>query len=138
MKHPRPIMILYCVCLHSIWACIILWDHSAIGATAVDALFKVFGSYEALSFALLTTSIMALVALFTRVPWAVVLLVPQQSLLLISAAGAIGAMVLSQFADGVVRPRAFIIADQMHIVLAALGHAFAIVAAGVRAGVRDE
>ncbi len=132
MKHPRPIIILYCILLHLSWAGIVYWDHDATGATAVNALFRIFGSIEALIVALITTSVLAIVALFTRVPWAVVLLSPQQSLLLISASGAIGAMVLSMFADGVIRPRAFIIADQMHIVLAAVGHAFAIVAAGLR------
>ena len=76
-------------------------------------------------------SLLAIGALFLHFPWNAVFLIPQQSLLLVSAAGAITAMVLSQFADGVVRPRAFIAADQMHIVLAALGHGAAIVSAGL-------
>jgi hypothetical protein len=45
---------------------------------------------------------------------------------MMSAAGAIEAMWLGQFADGVLRPTAFIAADQMYTVLAALGHTVAI------------
>lgn len=132
MFHPRPIIVIYCILLHLCWAGLVWYSHDAVGATAVNALFKVLGSDAFLSFTLVFASLSATCAMFLRVPWSVLLLTPQQVLLLISAAGAISAMVASQFADGVIRPQAFIIADQIHIVLAAVGHAAAIVAAGLR------
>ena len=48
------------------------------------------------------------------------------SLLLVSAVGAIRAMVISAYGDGVQRPRAFIIADQLPIVLIAVFHLFVV------------
>lgn len=113
-----------------------MWDHAAVGATAVSALHNVFGDDRQLAFALLIISAVAIGSLFLRFPWNVVFLIPQQSLLLISATGAITAMVLSQFADGVVRPRAFIEADKIDIVFVAIGHATAIVSLGFSAGAR--
>ncbi len=59
--------------------------------------------------------------------WVVVLLLPQQILLMMGVSGAIEAIWLSQFADGVLRPRAFIAADQINSVLAAIGHTVAII-----------
>jgi hypothetical protein len=56
------------------------------------------------------------------------MLLPQQTLLMISACGAILAIYFSRYADGVVRPRPFIAADQIHVILAALGHTTAVVA----------
>jgi hypothetical protein len=124
-------MVSYCVALHLGWAAAVAWDGSAVGATAVDALYRVVRSEELLIALLIAASVLALTSMAAAaLPWTVVLLIPQQSLLLISAAGAIAAMVLSQFADGIARPRPFIVADQLHIVLAALGHAGAIVAVG--------
>lgn len=55
------------------------------------------------------------------------MLIPQQMLLFISAAGALGYMYVSHFADGVVRPQAFIVADQSVTILLALGHAWALI-----------
>jgi hypothetical protein len=129
-RHVGSIMVGYCVALHLGWAGAIAWDDSAVGATAVDALYRVVRHEQTLIVLLVVASVLACAAMVTTMPWAVVLLIPQQSLLLISAAGAVAAMVLSQFADGVARPRPFIVADQLHIVLAALGHAAAIIAVG--------
>ncbi len=52
---------------------------------------------------------------------------PQQILLMMSAAGAVESMWLGQFADGVLRPHTFIIADQIYSILAAIGHTVAII-----------
>ena len=125
------IVILYCIILHMIWATLI-WcgGHDATGGTAVSALVNIFGSDTAVITVLIVTAVGAGVALLFRDPVNVVLLVPQQSLLLMSAAGAIGAIVMGKFADGVVRPRAFIAADQIHIVLIAVAHGIALVLRG--------
>jgi len=44
---------------------------------------------------------------------------------MMSAAGAIEAIFISQYADGVLRPWAFIAADQVYSIIAALGHTLA-------------
>lgn len=132
---PVPIVVFYCTLLHVIWAVLIIFDHSATGGTALSALRHLLGTDVVVMTALLVSSVCAMAGLFVNAPWNVSLLMPQQSLLFVSAAGAIGAIVLGQFADGVIRPRAFIAADQVHIILIAAAHGAAIIARGA---LRDE
>ena len=56
----------------------------------------------------------------------IVALLPQQVLITLAAAGALVAIVDSQFADGVVRSRYFIGADQAPIIIAAVLHSAAV------------
>lgn len=55
------------------------------------------------------------------------LLLPQQGLLLLTAWSASGAVLASAYADGVLRSRAFIAADQMPIVLVVVVHSAALI-----------
>lgn len=55
-----------------------------------------------------------------------IFMLPQQFVLTLSAVGAVSSIVASQFADGVVRPRAFIAADQCPAIFLAIGHTVAI------------
>lgn len=110
------------------WAILLFADPMAVGATPVAALYGVFRSDVGLAAALGGAGMLAACALFAKLPWPIVLMIPQQSLLLISAFGAITAIVTGQYADGVERARGFIAADQVHIILAATSHAFAIIA----------
>lgn len=119
------IMVLYCVALHLCWAAIIIVDASAVGATPVSALHHLIGNPHLLAATLIGAAALASSSLCMRSRWIVLLLLPQQVLLAISADGAASAILFSQFADGVVRPRAFIAADQLHVILAAFGHAVA-------------
>ena len=57
---------------------------------------------------------------------------PQQFLLMFSAVGACVAIYHSQFADGVVRPRAFLAADQCPAIFLAIFHTCALVDLHVR------
>ncbi len=120
-------MVLYCTALHLAWAILISKSHDATGATPVSALASLFKSDTALVIVLVSAAILSMVGLVSRLPWMVVLLMPQQSLLLISAFGGLAAIVGSQYADGVIRPQEFIAADQIGTILAALGHAGAII-----------
>lgn len=126
-SRPISIMIGFSILLHLVWAATILVDDSAVGATALSALHRYVQDPRYLSGLIASAAFLAFGALWTKRPWIVLLLIPQQILLCMSAAGAIEAMWLSQFADGVFRPRAFIIADQCYCVLAAIGHTVAIV-----------
>ena len=120
------IMVLYAIALHLSWSFILLFDHGAINATAVHALARYIYPVGLLVWVIAGAALAALVALLTRSIWTVVLLLPQQVLLMMSASGAVEAIWLSQFADGVIRSRAFIAADQLYSVLAAIGHTMAI------------
>lgn len=127
--HHISIMVLFAISLHLWWALMILVDQSALNATGLSSLYHYIYPAPLLAWVLVSAAGMAFLGLFVRShPWLVILLIPQQVLLVMSAAGALDAMWLAQFADGVLRPRAFIAADQMYSVLAAIGHTMAIIA----------
>lgn len=121
------IMVLFAVGLHLVWASILVFDHSATQATAVNALHRFIGNELLLAFTVAFAALVAFYAMLSRSPWTLLLLLPQQILLMMSAAGAVEAIWTAQFADGVIRSRAFIAADQVYSVLAAMGHTAAII-----------
>lgn len=125
-NHYISIMVMYAISLHLVWSGILLFDDAATNATALNALFRYIHSPYLLSFVIFTAATSAFFGLFLESSWLVILLLPQQVLLMMSAAGATEAIWLAQFADGVIRPRAFIAADQLYSVLAAIGHTAAI------------
>lgn len=121
------IMVLYAIALHLVWSVILVFDDSATNATAVYALFRYIHPPLLLAGIIAIAALLALASMFSNRPQALaLLLMPQQILLMMSAAGAIEAIWISQFADGVIRPRAFLAADQIYGVLAAIGHTAAI------------
>ena len=123
------IMVLFAIALHLWWTLMILVDQSALNATGLSSLYRYIHPASLLAGVVGGAAVMAFVGLFVRrYPWLIILLIPQQALLMMSAIGALDAMWLAQFADGVLRPRAFIAADQMYSVLAAIGHTMAIIA----------
>lgn len=122
------IMVAYAVILHLVWAVAILIDPQSVNATAVHALHRLLHSPQNVALTAGLCSVLAGIGMATRMPWLALLLIPQQILLMISAAGSFEAMWLSQYADGIFRARAFIIVDQVPVVLAALGHSVAIFA----------
>jgi hypothetical protein len=122
---------IYAIILHLVWAVCLFFDPGTVNATAVAGTLSVFRSITLLNGVIFLAPIVGLIGLFLPMPMSVLLLSPQQTLLQMSAASALGAMVTSQFADGVVRSSGFIIADQIHIVLAALAHAAAIITLGI-------
>jgi len=121
-----PMMVLYAAILHLVWATTFYINEAAgngTGLHAVSLLVPVAGLLPLLILA----SIAALIGAFFNFPGSHYLLLPQQVLLLISATGAITAMWLGHFADGVERSHAFIIADQAYVVLTAVSHTLALV-----------
>lgn len=127
VRRPVSIMVLYAVTLHVWWAFLILLDKSALGATGPAALGQWVHSPTLLAAVIAGAAGLAAIAMFTHRPWVLLFLVPQQMLLMAVAAGAVEAMWLGQFADGVLRPRAFIAADQAPSVLGAIGHTIAMI-----------
>lgn len=128
------IMVLYAVVLHCWWAALIILDRSALHATGPAALAKWVHSPALLALVIAAAAICAVVAMFTERPWILLLLLPQQILLMAAAAGAVEAMWLAQFADGVIRTRAFIAADQAPSVFGAVGHTVAMIFHTIRFG----
>ena len=113
--------------MHLCWAAIIMVDDSALNATALHAIYRYLGSSLLVAEAVFFSALLALVGIATNIPWVILLLIPQQVLLMMSAGGVTEAIWIAQFADGVVRPRAFIAADQLYVILAAIGHTLAII-----------
>lgn len=130
-----PLMgIWYAIALHLLWAFLLVWNESATNATALAALSRLFPAVTGLVIVLFVVSLLAICGLFYRGngPWGILLLVPQQLALGVSAAGAIRAMWLGQFADGVERSHVFLIADQCPAVLAFSVHSATILFLAVR------
>ena len=124
-----PLILWYAAILHLWWAGLLWLSPSAADATTTAALTDCF-SPRYVSVALVVASVMSLTVLYrARAPsiWTALCLLPQQALLTLAAVGAVEAIWASQFADGVIRSRYFIAADQFPPILAAVFHNFAVV-----------
>lgn len=111
--------------LHMLWAGLLLFSDSPKDVTAIYALSKLYPNRFGLAIILIAVASCATYALLRHsgsVGSRVVLLLPQQILLAISAVGAVRAMALGHYADGVARSHVFLIADQSPAVLALVIH----------------
>jgi hypothetical protein len=127
MKLPTySIIIWYAIILHLVWAAMLYYDDSVRGVTAVHEL-STHLPYPWTKVTLAGVALLAMAGLYSHGLIAVVLMLPQQGVLFLGAFGAIEAMYTGIFPDGVLRPHAFLIADQMPAVLAAIGHTIAVV-----------
>jgi len=118
---------MYAVALHWSWAVILIFDSGGTQATALNAVYRYVEPVSFLILVLMFAATSAMLGLILRSPLALLLLLPQQIILMMSAAGAFEAIWTMQFADGVIRSRAFIAADQIYSLLAALGHTLALI-----------
>ena len=125
----RKWIVWYAILLHFVWMALIAGSSSALFVTATDSLRQQCGGRWQTAAALGIVASLALFSIWRNRAdiWGLLTIVPQQLVMLLSAGSAIHAMWVSQFADGVVRPRAFIMTDQMPAVLAAAMHTMAIV-----------
>lgn len=117
------------IILHLIWVTLLVIPGTRAGnSTPVHEVVVLAGGELPAAAALATVALAALYGT-TRSMSArskILLVLPQQLLLGISAAGAILAMYHSHYADGVMRSGTFIVADQLAIVLAWLSHTAAV------------
>ncbi len=129
-------MVLYAVGLHVIWGFSGLSDPSAFDSTGPSAVFRLFGAFSpAVCF---SVALLACIAMFCKSPRVVVgLMLPQQSLLIISAVGAARAILLGHFPDGTMRSHEFILNDQAPALLAAATHTLAIFLCAIRVARRE-
>lgn len=114
----------YAVALHAFWAALLLSSSVAGGATALSGPARLFPNPVGLSIILVTVAFCATLGIYhVRIDLTkILLLLPQQLLLGVSAASAIRAMWVAHYADGISRAHEFIIADQLPAVLALLAH----------------
>jgi hypothetical protein len=124
----RPVAVIWCaIALHLLWACLLLVNDRALGATALHA----FAGVPRLLTAAMLFGVAAMAAIGVlrdgsrRMTLA--LLLPQQAVLSISAMSAVTAVVDGRYGDGVPRPWYFILADQAPVILTMVLHTIAVV-----------
>ena len=128
-------IVIYAALLHVCWGVLLLIDVHAAGTTTIHGLP---GSPIVVALMLLVVGTIAIVGHRLPEQWRTIVWMPQQIVLLLSAATAIGCVLASKFADGVERPWAFILADQLPAMIAATQHTVAILEGGVdRRGVAN-
>lgn len=118
------------ILLHLTWVVLLFWPDTHAGrSTPVHSVVIVAGSPQRAAFLLLIVAAFAISGTCRSLTaiQKVLYVLPQQFVLGISAAGAILAMYRSHYADGVIRPGTFIVADQLAIVLTWGFHTAAIV-----------
>ena len=127
-----PWIIWYAVLLHTLWACLLLASKNPYGATALHVYSPV--PRPLMAGALLTASVLAAWAVTRHQPsWqTLAALLPQQAILTVSAYAAVAAVFAAHYGDGVIRPRAFILADQAPVILVFALHTVAVVEAHAR------
>ena len=125
----KKYIIWYAVWLHAVWGVALLCSDSPLGITAIHSLGEFLSRYviAVLYLAISAAAAWGLIRLGGRSSlMSLTYILPQQFLLVMSAYGATAAIVNSQFADCVIRPRWFLIADQSPSVIAAVLHTLAI------------
>lgn len=117
-------IVLFASLLHLVWAGLLFSSEGAGYSTPVAVLLKVFGGEVRAGIVLLAVSVAAMWYPFRQYEVSAraiaATLIPQQIILLISAGGALWAVLQGHYADGVIRPFAFILSDQLPSILLAL------------------
>lgn len=124
-------IIMFASTLHLGWATLLLLDSDAKNATALNVIVQLCGGRYRAAAVLIVTAIAAAMFPFTRrritnVGLALMLL-PQQSLLLMSAGAGLYATTVQHYADGVARAWPFILADQLPVILASVLYTIAVI-----------
>lgn len=119
-------VIAYAICLHALWAALLVADQSVKKITAIASLTQ-YVTYPRGAVIFLTVAVLACVGLFVqRRMVRLLLLLPQQAILFLSAGGAMEAIWVAHFPDGYAASRSFIAADQFPAILIAIAHTWAI------------
>ncbi|HUK49762.1 MAG TPA: hypothetical protein VLV18_01905 [Terriglobales bacterium] len=124
----------YAIALHLFWGIFILLSDAPLFTTPIHTVAEIVEIVSgtnryAVSAVFLIAAILSYVGLRSkRNLTGVLLMMPQQSLLVLTAIGGILAAINGHYADGVPRPSMFILADQFPPVLIAAAHTLAIVA----------
>lgn len=127
-------IVLFASVLHLGWAGILAFADGASGSTPVSAIEAVAGGEARAAFVLFVVAAMAMVFPFIKRPTASpytlpLLLLPQQTLLLLSAGAGLWAAIKEEYADGVLRGWEFILADQLGMILLAVMYTVVVIEA---------
>jgi hypothetical protein len=128
-------MVYYATLVMGIWALMLLASDDPFGSTPVHSLR--FGHRFVTAIVLMAACALALRGIRVRgtvAGW--LLMLPQQTLLIVSAIGALVAIASGHYADLEPRPRLFIAADQLPAIVAAFCHSFAIIDLNYRHRIR--
>lgn len=121
------IIITFACALHLVQALALYIDPDVVGVTSIFTIGRQLGASLAAATFLLVASLALWSQFLPNSRRKALLLIPQQLVLFISAAGAVNYIYVAHFADGVARSQAFIAADQSVTVLLAMGHFWAMV-----------
>lgn len=110
--------------LHLTWGCLI-WASAAPYATApIAGIHSILGDVGGRPLAgavLMAVALFALASMYLQKNlWTLLMLLPQEAFLVTSAASVVLAILQGHYADEVLRPRAFIAADQILYLLLAI------------------
>ena len=123
-----PMIIWFGLLLYSTWGVLLWWEPSI---RHITALYLFPHKTWVLSGLLLGACACTLRALYTPAQrLRILLMLPQQCLMVLSALGAMHAAWAGQYGDGVLHPRLFILADQWSLVLLVGVHTWAVFAIG--------
>lgn len=121
---PRISILWYAILLHLVWGVTLFQSSAPLGITAISTVVKLGLTSAATAGVLyISVALLAFMSLFMPARTAAMFLIPQSVVLLTGAWGAVTAMVLGRFPDGVIRTPAFLITDQAPAVLIAFLHA---------------
>ena len=121
------LIILYAIVVHLITGVVLIADPDAGASTGPSSVVQLFFDSSLLAgIAMLVAAGLAIGAHLYR-PWRSWAYWPQQLLLVVAAIGALVAVVMGTYADGVARPTLFIATDQLPVMLMPIFHAFAII-----------
>lgn len=120
-------MLWYAIMLHWIWGATLLSSSAPLGITAIATVVRMgVVSAPAAGAMYLIAAAMGVVGIYMPRIERTLFLIPQTMLLWIGAYGAARAMILGQFADGIIRPSAFLVTDQAPAIIAALCYTIAV------------
>ncbi len=130
-----PTIVGVTILIHVLWATGLFLEPSAALTTPTHLMLVLVTMVvpTVASPTLATSAVFAMVAIAAAIGlcqrdrrWEILLILPQHFALWVSSIGAVHAMYIGQYADGVPRPNWFLIVDQAPIVAVALGHLVAL------------
>lgn len=125
-RYREPFIVWFAILLHTLWAVDMFVDPISGFATAPYAINAMLGS--AAPILLFLGCMLAFLGMvIPKRFWSVLLMLMQQTFLFISAVGALRAISLGQFPDGVERSRMFILNDQGPAMILAVLYTIAVV-----------
>lgn len=131
----NQLMVLYASVYHMIWGVLIILYGRQLLFTASVSLTKLIPAYQLRGIILILVAVIAMSAGFFKgkILTQLLMLLPQQTILLLSAFSVVSAIGAGHFGDGVPRPWEFILLDQLPILITAIMYTIAVLEPGIRA-----